>query len=294
LALDFPHKKFVISQRQVQGVPDPHYMKTSSPVCPAVSVSKKSSGFTLIELLVVIAIIAILAGMLLPALAKAKDTAIKSQCGSNLRQWGIALTLYATDNQDFFPDNSAGQDFSWMSPAMNNIFYPSYLYPNRPGSKAKKKERARADVIYCPTDQWHRLVEGDTASSTNLIGYVYLPGRTAHVSEGWFTSNDPLAKWLSRKKFGTEYRNAPIMTDKIQAVGSNPAGRLTWFDNRIPYANHRGKESISTGGNFLYEDGHVTWRKFDQANYKSTIDVGSRANNWVVFFKPGDLDTGPW
>jgi prepilin-type N-terminal cleavage/methylation domain-containing protein len=73
---------------------------------------KNSRAFTLIELLVVIAIIAILAGILLPALARAKLQGIKTVCLNNEKQQSLALFMYAGENRDFLPDGSSG-NWNW-------------------------------------------------------------------------------------------------------------------------------------------------------------------------------------
>jgi prepilin-type N-terminal cleavage/methylation domain-containing protein len=114
-------------------------------------------GFTLIELLVVIAIIAILAGLLLPALATAKEKARRITCLSNMRQWGLAFRLYGDDNGDFVPEegntiraiNDTGTpgstdnlDYAWYNKVSSSINQPSLISfysdqnPPLPGSRS--------------------------------------------------------------------------------------------------------------------------------------------------------------
>jgi prepilin-type N-terminal cleavage/methylation domain-containing protein len=259
-------------------------------------VQSRWQGFTLIELLVVIAIIAILAALLLPALARAKEKSVRIQCTSNIKQWGIAVTLYGGDNRELFPANptsDGASGFAWTARGLNTNFYPQYLYPNRPGDTTGK-QRTKQDVLYCPTDEWHRAVESEL-DRINLIGYQFLPGRDA---AGWPDYNSHgLGEWAYRQKLGGPYRKAPVMIDKIQGVGTVP--NIQWFGSTgassksFPFANHRNSNGISTGGNFLYEDGSVLWRKFDLARLKMTIDIGSTAG-WTVFYRPADLGPGPW
>jgi prepilin-type N-terminal cleavage/methylation domain-containing protein len=268
----------------------------------------RGRAFTLIELLVVIAIIAILASLLLPALSKSKDQAYKTECASNLKQWGMALVMYAGDNRNYFPDNSLGVDLSWMSPLFASNFYPAYLMRDHPGTVATP--RSLTDVLFCPTDQWHRLFEDESSTSSDpadpqLVGYFYLPGRKDPASDGWSYSEPwpELSGWATRQKMGGTYHLAPVMSDRLQATGTwniadNKGQGVGWTDSdanlTVPSANHPlpGTGHVPSGGNFLFEDGHVTWYRFNVNDARDTVDVGCAESGWVLFYKVPGIPTG--
>src|SRR5688500_17384275 len=137
----------------------------------ALKVHATRRAFTRIELLVVIAIIAILAGRLLTALAKAQKKATQSLCTNNGKQWGVAMHMFAGDNEDSCAVNSKSADLSSMMPSMSN-FWNNYLTKNRRSTATTK--RAANDVLFCPTDKWHRAAEAGMITSdsgSQLLGY---------------------------------------------------------------------------------------------------------------------------
>ncbi len=241
------------------------------------------AGFTLIELLVVIAIIALLMGILLPALSRARDHGRRIVCGNHLRTMGLANTLYADDCDGWYVpimDRSRGTNLYWPS---NRLFRELVGY--KPKNVTVKETWNAPKEYLCPSDVISTKQAKDTQWN-NWISYGY------NLTDWYFTD------WFGIGYAGHKTTTVPSPAGEMIFSESNDWWLWWWGANYKDGWDVLGQDTItpykkvgtdgpilyrhSEGVNLAFYDGHAEYMKKEKVFIKEAWDA-KRPGMWSTF-----------
>lgn len=236
----------------------------------------RRKGFTLVELLVVIGIIALLISILLPSLNRARETANRVKCGSNMRQIGQAIQLYANENKGNYPRTR----YSTVTAGINGYFDPPVTAPNPPPKdpfidslgtgdndvvKAMflliRTQDITPEVFICPSsnDEKDTYGSGAGVSAQSKVSFTLPKNLSYSIANPYPDTNAVNNSYKLNATTGAEFA---IAGDK------NPAGAINYLltsatetssqaeMQKANSPNHQGQ-----GENVLYGDGHAEFQQ---------------------------------
>lgn len=226
--------------------------------------SSSVAAFTLIELLTVIAIIGILAAILIPTVSSVREKARQTQCANNLRQWGMAINLYAAENKNtYYIVNN--RDVAWSQVGRDVSGSEAAIYARYFSRIATGESKNYGDALMCPTEEVAKAIQDSGGHTPDYTCYVMvwpsLRLNEAKIADGARIpvgrATSPARTMLMVERSFTATAGAPLGAGNAYSVDEATAMRSAYSTQ---YKRH------NKGINVVFLDGHTARMAWDNGN----------------------------